>query len=487
MTRRLLASYLTITALVLAILVIPLGTGFADRERTVLLTGIERDAHAVAAFVEDDLEAGRAPELGGLPADYAAGGGRIVLVDAAGISLVDTENPGSGRRDFSTRPEIAAALAGQRAQGVRRSETLDEGLMYVALPITSGGSIHGALRISYPTATLDRRVRNNWIRLAAFSAGVLAVVASAGFALARGVTRPVLQLQGVTAALSQGRLDSRADAGAGAPELRSLAESINVMAERLSRLVSSQRLFVADAAHQLRTPLTALRLRLETLQPQVAADQQPKLDAALAETARLGRLVDALLALARADAGAIAPVIVDAAAVASDRVEVWRPAALRAGIELRLDAEGPSGAVAVPGALEQILDNVIANALAAAPVGTVVTVEVAPTGPAEIRIQVSDSGPGIDPVDAEHAFEPFWRARGARPGSGFGLGLPIARRLAQAAGGSVRLTASPQGGTTVDIRLRTGSESPGFNRPLTRANPASTLGQPSPGPPPPSV
>lgn len=456
MTRRLLASYLTITALILAILVIPLGTGFADRERALLFAGIERDAHAVAALVEDDLESGRVPDVAGLLADYAAAGGRVVLVDAAGVSLVDTENPDSARRDFSSRPEIAAALAGQRAQGVRYSETLGESLMYVALPVTSAGEVHGALRISYPTATLDRRVRNNWLRLGAFSAGVLAVVISVGFALARGVTGPVRELQGVTTALSQGRLDARANAHSGAPELRSLADSVNVMAERLARLVTAQRLFVADAAHQLRTPLTALRLRLETLEPHLGGEQQAKLAAALAETERLGRLVDALLALARADAGAVAPVTVDAVAVAADRVETWQPAALAAGVELRLLGSGPAGVKAAPGALEQILDNILANAIAASPPDTEVVVEVAPAGPDEVRVRVLDSGPGIEPEDAERAFEPFWRARRQQPGSGFGLGLPIARRLAQTAGGSVRLTPRPEGGTAAEIVLRSG-------------------------------
>lgn len=460
MTRRLLASYLTITVLVLAILVIPLGTGFADRERTLLLAGIERDAHAVAALVEDDLEAGRSPSIRGVLDTYAAEGGRIVIVDERGISLADSEDPTLGPRDFSTRPEFVTALAGQRAEGVRFSATLGYSLMYVALPVTSAGAVYGAIRISYPTAELDHRVQDNWLRLGFLSAGILAVIIGVGFILARGVTRPVQELQKVTDALSRGRLDARAAANSGAPELRSLAQTVNLMAGRLSRLVGSQRQFVADAAHQLRTPLTALRLRLETLEPYLPADQRPKLDAALVETARLGRLVDSLLVLAAADAQTAVPARVSVTEVTADRVATWQPAAVQAGVRLNYTNDGSRDGLAVPGGLEQILDNLISNALQASPRDAVVAVSVRAGSDGTIRVQVTDQGPGIDAETAQRAFEPFWRAPGAEPGTGFGLGLAIAQRLARAAGGSVTLHRGAGGGTEAEVRLSGVSTSP---------------------------
>lgn len=115
------------------------------------------------------------------------------------------------------------------------------------------------------------------------------------------------------------------------------------MADRLQHLVESQRLFVADASHQLRTPLTALRLRLETLDPHLPADQRSKLDAAVREAIRLGRLVDSLLALARADAAA-EPIEADAAEVAADRVDAWRPVVLEQDVRLesRVDVCPPA-------------------------------------------------------------------------------------------------------------------------------------------------
>ena len=111
-TRRLLASYLTITLLVLAVLVLPLGFTFANHESDVLLAGIERDAHAVAASVEENLEAGTAPQIDALLKQYATDGGRIVVVDTRGSSVADSDAIGGAPRDFSTRPEIQAALGG---------------------------------------------------------------------------------------------------------------------------------------------------------------------------------------------------------------------------------------------------------------------------------------------------------------------------------------------------------------------------------------
>jgi signal transduction histidine kinase len=467
MTRRLLLSYVSITLAVLAVLVLPLGAGYADRAGAALLAGVERDAHAVADAVSDDLRAGRTPLLDAVLTEYQAGGGRIVVVDRDGRSVGDSDLVGEPSRDFSTRPEVAAALAGRRDSGFRYSETLGQKLLYVAIPVTSGGVVHGAVRVSYPTAELDGRVHRYWLRLGGLAAVVLAGVVAAGFVLARGVTRPVRELERAARELSSGRLEARAEPDAGAPELRALAATFNTMADRIARLVGSQRLFVADAAHQLRTPLTALRLRLENLDPHLPDAQRPKLDAALAETERLGRLVDSLLALAGADAGAVPPAPADAVAVASGRVEAWAGAAAERGVRLTLEAAPCPPVLAVPGALEQILDNLVANAVDAAAVGSgsarsarsgagagVVTVRVGVPEPCVVAVEVLDDGPGVGGLDLDRVFEPFWRGREARPGSGFGLGLAIARRLAGAGGGSVDLGPRADGsGAVATVRL----------------------------------
>jgi signal transduction histidine kinase len=452
LARRLLATYLTITAFVLAAVVIPLGRTFDDREQDHLLFDIERDAQAVASLSEDALEAGEAPPIGATLADYADTGGRIVVVDSRGISVADSDRPGAEPRDFSTRPEFAAALDGERTSGTRASETLANELMYVALPVASGGVVHGAVRVSYPTSTLDARVMSMWLRLGLLSLVVLVAVTAVGVVLARSVTRPVRRLRRAATGLAGGDLAVRVQLDGGAPELRDLADTFNATAERLAQLVESQRRFVADASHQLRTPLTALRLRLETLAPAVAPAARPKLDAAVAETERLARLVQSLLVLARTDADPVR-VDVDLAAIVAERAESWGPAAQDGDVTLIPDSPVPPTRVrAVPGALEQILDNLVSNALDVAPPGTTVTLHVARAAH-RVELHVIDQGPGMSAETREQAFERFWRPPRAT-GQGFGLGLAIVRQLAIACGGGVRLDPGPAGrGTDAVVQL----------------------------------
>jgi hypothetical protein len=158
--RRLLLSYLTITIFTLFVLVYPLGRVFALRERDRLLRDIEHDASAVVSLSEDALEGGQRPDIAKVLADYARDpGGRIVVLDRTGRLVADSADPTATGADFSGRPEVAAALNGGRAEGSRHSDTLGHDLVYVAIPVASSGVVHGVVRITYPTSTLDARVR----------------------------------------------------------------------------------------------------------------------------------------------------------------------------------------------------------------------------------------------------------------------------------------------------------------------------------------
>jgi signal transduction histidine kinase len=451
-TRRLLASYLTITALVLALLVIPLGLTFAGREQDRLATDLERDATVLGSFSEDALERGADTDLQEAAEEYAEHtGARVVIVDADGVSVADSDAPSGGPRDFSTRPELATALEGERTDGVRHSETLGSDLMYVAIPVSSGGVVHGAVRISYPTSEIDRRVRDNWIRLGLLSLGVLALVALVGVALARSVTRPVTRLKRATAALASGDLGERVPVDRGPPELRSLGRSFNVMAARLQELMRVQRAFVADASHQLRTPLTALRLRLENLEASSDAPRSDDLDAAIAETARLSRLVDGLLLLARGEGDRPSCERADLAEVAAERQRIWEPLASERQVELRFAATGATSALAVPGSAEQMLDNLIDNALEVSPAGSTIEVRVV-GGDEKAELHVIDQGPGLDADARRRAFDRFWRAADSSPG-GSGLGLAVVRQLATSCDGEAELLAGDDAGVDAVVRL----------------------------------
>jgi signal transduction histidine kinase len=442
-TRRLLVTYLTITALALAALAVPLGVSFSRRERDRLYVDIERDATVIGSLVEDSLEEGATPQVDAVLADYRERTtGRIIVVDRDGVSVADSDGSEATGRDYSTRPEIRTALDGRRAAGTRRSTTLGEGLVYVAIPVASSGDVLGAVRITFPTAARDARVRAVWAQLAILSAVVLALVAAVGFLLARSVTRPLRALDAAAERISHGDLTARVPVDRGPPEVRDLATTFNRTAVRLDQLVGAQRRFVADAAHQLRTPLTALRLRLENLEPHLAVDQVPQVDAAVAEVERLGRLVSGLLLLARHDADTPVNAVVDLATAVADRAGAWAGVAEEQGIELDVDHPTHLPVNAPDGAVEQILDNLIANALAYAGSSRRITVAVVGADGGRAELHVVDEGPGLDADGREHAFDRFWR-RGTTEGSG--LGLAIVRELAQAAGGGARLDPGPGG------------------------------------------
>jgi signal transduction histidine kinase len=325
------------------------------------------------------------------------------------------------------------------------SKTLHERLLYVAVPIASGGRVHGAARITYPFSAVDARIRRYWLILALIGVVVLAGAAVIGIGVARFVTRPLRSLEQAASAVGEGHLDARAPEGEGPPEVRSLATVFNETVAKLGRLLRSQGEFVADASHELRTPLTALRLRLESLPP--SHDR----DAALAETDRLRDLVDGLLALARADAAGEVAARLDASALGRERLEVWQPLADEHDVALVSQLNGPLTVRSAPGRLAQVIDNLLSNALEASPAGGSVTLSGRAAAP-WVELHVADDGPGLTPEQRERAFDRFWRSGSGEGGSG--LGLAIVRQLVAADDGEVELREAPGGGVDAVVRLR---------------------------------
>jgi len=448
MTRRLIISYLTVTFVVLLLLEVPLAVFYAQRELERLTSAVERDASVIATIYEDDLEAGLAPDPSPARIYGQRTGARVVVVDTRGISLIDTEQP--TLRDLSTRPEIATALTGERSVGTRPSETLGTELLYVAIPVASSGIVHGALRLTLDTADVDEQVHRFWWGLGAIAVVVMAAMSLVGWLVARSVTLPLRRLNDTARRFGSGDLTVEGDAPDGPPELRELSDTMSTMASRLAALIDEQRAFVADASHQLRTPLTGLRLRLENLQADLADADAAQVDAAIEEITRLSALVTDLLQLARADRHA-ATEPHDLARLAAERVDTWTAMAEGAGVELSLVSTGvPVLAAAVPGAIEQILDNLLDNALAVSPAGAVVSVTVE-AGATMHRLVVSDRGPGLSAHDKERATRRFWRGDTSRQGTGLGLAIVVS--LTRASGGTLTLSDTVGGGLTVMVDL----------------------------------
>lgn len=465
MTRRLVATYLILATVVLVALVVPLGIVNQRSQRDDLERRVERDAVALAAFSEDLLQEGALPgdaTLEAIARDYAAAtDARVVIVDAQGRLVADSSSDRPLGRDFGNRPEIAAALQGNVAVGTRRSQTLGRGILYVAVPVASGGEVHGAVRVTVPTSRVDRSIVRYWLVLALTALIVLAAVAIAGRVLARWVTRPLDRLGAAARAAGEGDLTARADVHEGPPEVQRLAQDFDHMVERLEHLVSTQQEFVADASHQLRSPLTGLRLRLENMAGTEVSPEEA--ETAIGEVDRLSRLIDGLLALARADApDAEPPAPVDLAAALAERAQAWEPVAADRGVAIAVDAGGAPWARAVPGALEQVLDNLLANAVEASPSGGRITLSARTEG-SEAVVEVADQGPGMSEERRRRAFDRFatWSGDG-----GTGLGLAIVKRLVEEDGGSVALAPVEPSGLRAIVRLP--------------ASPPARIGDPNP-------
>lgn len=444
MRRRILSGYLLVTVCTLVVLVLPLGRSLSSGARAELLDDIGNDAVVVAGLAEDALESGTVPELDAFVTDYARDtGGRVVVLDASGRSVVDSAgDPTLLGEDFTNRPEIRGALTGTRVDGDRVSSTAGERLYYAAVPVASGGEVHGVVRITYPGATLDERVRNTWIALGTLSALVLGVVGLLGVALARLVSDPVGRLTAAARRIAAGDLTSRAPVDTAVPELRDLAIAFNETADRLQALLDAQAAFVADASHQLRTPLAAMRLRLENLEATVPSDARPGIAAALAEVGRLGRISEALLALSRTGGERATPVVEDLGAAVRERAEHW--SALAAESDVRIAVDAPKGTVVrtSAGAIPQIVDNLVDNALDVAPPGSTITLQVVAEDRL-VRLHVVDEGPGLTADHRARAIDRFWRGPAATPG-GTGLGLAIVAELAGP--GRLALEEAPGGG-----------------------------------------
>jgi signal transduction histidine kinase len=450
--RRLLLSYLAVAVLVLALLEVPLAVSYAHNERQDLADKVQRDAVALATLVEDSLERGGATPTGvqRVVHDYTRRtGGRVIIVDAAGRSLVDSAP--TGARDFASRPEITAALGGSIATGVRRSTTLQTNLMYVAVPVASGGDVHGAVRITYPMSAVNRRIHRYWTALAVIAGVVLAVAVMIAFAFARWIVRPLEELESAAERVGAGDLTIRAQVE-GPPEVRRLTETFNSTVAQLDALVHSQDEFVADASHQLRTPMTALRLRLENLERDVGPRGRHELAAALVEVERLSELVDALLALAYADREVAEPRPVDLEQIVHDRRDAWEAIAIERSVQLEVYLGARHAPLATLGRLEQVLDNLIANALDVSPSGSTIRMTTVDEGNT-VELHVRDEGPGMSDAERARAFDRFWRRR---QGEGFGLGLAIVHRLVTNDAGTVALCNPSGGGLDVVVSLPAG-------------------------------
>ena len=437
---------------------VPLAISLSARVKAEVRTQAQAQADLVAATASDLLRPRARRSLSGLAGTSSVQvRGRILIVDAHGTVLADSAGARGLGRSYKSRPEIRAALDGRQLQLERASRTLGQQILATAVPILHNGRVVGAVRVTQSIAAVNDAVRRAQLGLLLVAVIVLALGLLAGAVIARQVARPLRRLEGVARRVANGDMRARVPLE-GSREQRSLAASFNEMTGRIARLVQAQRDFVADASHQLRTPLTGLRLRLEGVKAMglgQAADAE--VDAALVEVDRLARTVDELLVLSRGGERQLVGCALELSELAASAVERWRSLATARGVRLRHeDAGGRSAVWADRADVERALDVLIENAVQYAPRGCPITIASSPG-----RVEVRDRGPGVEADEREAVFNRFHRGRaGAAGPPGSGLGLAIARELMRGWGGEVTIGDRPGGGCTAAVSLPLPAHSP---------------------------
>jgi signal transduction histidine kinase len=418
----------------------------------LLLVGITVGAVGFA------LRQGRAAEQPGRVAAYAAD--RIAelagtperlteeLLRVRDVFGIDATIYGADGRLLATNvePPLGTPFHGSGPSGAGPVHLMGRGLGW-AVPLRGLG---GHLVLSSEAPGHDPH------RALLFIGAVLVVLALGSFPLARSIAAPVEQLTVAARALGAGDLSARARVRAKG-ELGELGGAFDEMAERLQRLVESERELLANVSHELRTPLARIRVALE-----LAAEGDPErarrhLDGIASDLAELDGLIEDVLAAARLDArGAgdlpLSPAPVDLAAVVAEAAARFRE--VHPGRELVVEADPAPPVKGDAALLRRLLANLLDNAAKYSEAPSPVTLALRADGGAAV-LEVRDRGIGVDPADLPRLFTPFFRTdrSRARGTGGTGLGLALAKRIAEGHGGTIAAEGAPGGGTVFRVRL----------------------------------
>lgn len=342
---------------------------------------------------------------------------------------------------------LAARNVGARTVEMRRSD-LD-----LAVPIGDVERPVGYLFVGsmvHPDANPLRELFVRTSRTAAWITALVVLVATAVSSLlwTRWLSRPLRALCGAASAMARGEYRTRVRVPPRRDELSDLAAAFNTMAAEIEAQEETRRRFVADAAHELRTPLSLLSARVEMLAGGVYAPGDEQWGALQAGIDRMQRLVGDLQTLSRLESGRIS---IDLEAVDTRQMlgrlkAAFEPAAAAHGVQFRIEGEGCRAWID-PARMEQVLANLLGNAIRYSPKGGTVTLGAESKADEHGELWVEDEGPGIPQADRERIFDRFVRLDDARDraAGGSGLGLAIAAELVRLHGGLIRVEAARHG------------------------------------------
>ncbi len=384
-------------------------------------------------------------------------GDGMVVVDTTGKPLA-TE--GLAMADPGVVDAVAAALRNQPAvlPGDLRPWSDDDVLL--AVPIGTDTRVSGAavLRSAVGTAAAD--IGRAWALILAAALAAAAVCVLLAFLLARWVLRPLRELEGGVLAVAAGERDAHIGERLGPRELRALAGSFNRMSAAVTTAAEQQGRLVADASHELRSPIARLRLTVDSLNRYVTPEGTAAYCRIVAEVEELESLFGSLLNLAAADrtatelaAGTGLADSCDATELLVERRETWLPAADQAGVRLSAPESELPVQLALPETeLKQVLDVAIDNAIKYAGHGAHVRLDCE-VAAGHGRVAIVDDGPGLPEPDRAAATTRFWRSRRDHASTGSGLGLAIAERLVTARGGTLHVLANRPRGLVVELTV----------------------------------
>lgn len=409
MRRRIVLAIMLVAGASVALFALPLALAVRDNYRDEELLRLQRDAVVLSRGID-------VQDAGSDPIELPQTGDAIAVYDRA------------GRRVAGDGPATADALVTTTLRTLRPDQRAGGGALVATVPLVVAERVTGVVRIARDGSAITRRTRQAWLGLAGLAAVVLVLAAAAAVAIARRLAGPLERIAAGARRLGHGDFTARA-APSGVAELDAVGHALDVTAQRLDDLISRERAFSADASHQLRTPLTALRIELEAIE--LRPDPPPELASALTQVERLQTTMDTLLAAAR-DAPRTRTTF-SLGTIVDEVAQRWREPLAASDRRLHVVMEAPdAGATGSPAVLTEILSVLMSNATQHGR-GTV-TVTVRHAAPGWVALDVADEGPGV--AGSPEAI--FARRVGSGEG-GHGIGLALARTLATAEGARLSL------------------------------------------------
>lgn len=428
MRRRLAVAIAGVAAAAVLLFALPLALSIQSNHRTQGLLRLQRDTVAAARAI--DLTAG-----GRDPIELPSSSDRLAVYDVC------------GRRVAGRGPDRADALVRSALRGRRPADRLGDGRLEVAVPLLTGERVTGAVRAHRSDDGVAAEVRNAWLALLGAAIAVIAVAIAAALLLGRRLAAPLERLAAAARRLGDGDFSVRAPRSA-VEEVDAVGRALDATSARLEELIARERRFSADASHQLRTPLAALRVELEALE--LRAGGSAELAAALTQVERLQTTIATLLSVARDAPRPVAST--DLVALLDALGQRWRARLAAEGRPLRVAIDSPTPlASASPPVIEEILEVLLDNAHRHG--DGAVSLTIRDTG-SSVALDVADDGPGLG--DPESTF-----ARRSGAPDGHGIGLALARSLAAAEGGKLSASHTPAGARfTLTLRRQAAPPSP---------------------------